>query len=143
MARVKLFPGTTTTTILLIVILTTLTTVTSKSTHNTEEVDPTEEKTASDQTDKKSTPTTNTTTTANATTTTTTETSKPHIRHLGNKPLFVKNVECSPQPQIVNTDPLSYFRYTPGVIKLHRCQGSNSPQALHYKTCVPGEYEGG
>lgn len=55
------------------------------------------------------------------------------------KATFVQNVQCSPQPAFVPTDPLNYFRYTPAMIKLFRCQGADSPQDLHFKRCQPSD----
>lgn len=56
-----------------------------------------------------------------------------------NKPTILKNIPCSPQPDYVETDTLSYFRYTPSMIRLHRCHGANSINDLQYKKCIPNE----
>ena len=61
------------------------------------------------------------------------------ITNARSKPALLKNVDCSPHPDYIETDILNYYRYTPSIITLHRCHGANSVNDLQFKKCIPSE----
>ena len=51
--------------------------------------------------------------------------------------IFLRNVDCGPYVDYVQTDPLNYFRYNPFYVQLFRCHGADSLVNPRNKQCTP------